>query len=35
MAETTPAPAERTVFVAEAPSGVTCTFVGYELMELM
>ena len=27
---------ERTpVFVAKAPSGVTCMFVGYELMELM
>ena len=34
MAETTPTPAERTVFVAKAPSGVTCTFAGYELMEL-
>ena len=34
MAETTPAPAERTVFVAPAPSGVTCQFRGYELMEL-
>ena len=35
MAEATPTPAERTVFVAKAPSGVTCTFAGYELMELM
>ena len=34
MAETTPTPAERTVFVAKAPSGVACTFAGYELMEL-
>ena len=34
MGETMPAPAERTVFVATAPSGVTCTFAGYELMEL-
>ena len=35
MAETTPAPVDRTVFVTKAPSGVTCTFEGYELMELM
>ena len=35
MADTTPTPPERTVFVAKAPSGVKCTFVGYELMELM
>ncbi len=34
MAESTPAPSERTVFIANAPNGVTCKFVGYELMEL-
>lgn len=34
MSETSPAPAERTVFIGEAPSGVTCEFRGYELMEL-
>jgi hypothetical protein len=34
MAETTPAPADRTVAVAPTPAGVTCKFESYALEEL-
>ena len=35
MGDTTPAPADRAVFVAPVPDGVTCAFAGWPLISLM